>query len=162
MALQDLINQDAYVLDDERSRQRLLRHVQKLTNATNISFPERALQQDQIGFLTRINNEAKVRRSTKSLVIGKAKVMSYQDLEEARVKRAAKEQAKAKGSGQCGRKPKSAMAEADEAAKEQAPTGDKKGTRKRKRQAPETGMPTKVARVGEASEQTKAPVARII
>jgi hypothetical protein len=52
--------------------------------------------------------------------------MSYQDLEEARVKRAAKEQAKAKGSGQCGRSPKSAVAEADEATKEQPATVDKK------------------------------------
>jgi hypothetical protein len=38
-----------------------------------------------------MNNEAKVRRLTKSLVLGKAKVMSYQDLEEARAKRKGKE-----------------------------------------------------------------------
>jgi hypothetical protein len=37
-----------------------------------------------------VNNEAKVRRSTKSVVLGKAKEMSYEDLEEARAKRAAK------------------------------------------------------------------------
>jgi hypothetical protein len=40
-----------------------------------------------------MNNEAKVRRSTKSVVIRKAKVMSYEDIEEARAKRAAKEEA---------------------------------------------------------------------
>jgi hypothetical protein len=38
-----------------------------------------------------INNEAKARRSTKSLVLGKAKVMSYEGLEEARAKHAEKE-----------------------------------------------------------------------
>ncbi|KAF2802857.1 uncharacterized protein BDZ99DRAFT_548004 [Mytilinidion resinicola] len=36
-----------------------------------------------------MNNEAKVRRSTKLLILGKAKVMSYEDLNEARAKRAA-------------------------------------------------------------------------
>jgi hypothetical protein len=63
-------------------------------------FAERALLSDRNQFLFKINNEAKVRRSTKSLVLGKAKVMSYEDLEEARVKRAAKERAAAeKGRG---------------------------------------------------------------
>jgi hypothetical protein len=45
-----------------------------------------------------------VRRSTKSMVLGKAKVMSYEDLEEARVKRAAKYEAKAKRKGKPGGK----------------------------------------------------------
>jgi hypothetical protein len=52
------------------------------------------LQEDQIRFLTTINNKTKVRRSTRSLVIGKAKVMSYGDLQEARAKRAEKDAAK--------------------------------------------------------------------
>jgi hypothetical protein len=73
-----------------------------------------ALQDDQIQFLNTINNEAKVRRSTKSLVLGKAKVISYEGLEEARAKRADKEAAKeAKGKGKRGRKRKSAALEAD-------------------------------------------------
>jgi hypothetical protein len=41
--------------------------------------------------LIKINKEAKVRRSTRSVALGKAKVMSYEDLEEARAKRATKE-----------------------------------------------------------------------
>jgi len=53
------------------------------------------------------------RRSTKSLVLGKAKVMSYEDLEEARAKRDAKEAAKAKGKGRRVRKRKSPEAEAE-------------------------------------------------
>jgi hypothetical protein len=34
------------------------------------------------------NDEAKRRRSTKSIVVGKAKVMSYEDIEKAQAKRA--------------------------------------------------------------------------
>ncbi|KAF2844454.1 hypothetical protein T440DRAFT_361599, partial [Plenodomus tracheiphilus IPT5] len=63
MSLQRLIEQDAGA-SDELSKQRLQR---------------------------RINNEAKVRRSTRSEILGRAKVMSYQELEEARAKRAAKD-----------------------------------------------------------------------
>lgn len=37
--------------------------------------------------MTRINNEAKVRRSTMSVVLGKSKVMGYEDIEETRAKR---------------------------------------------------------------------------
>jgi hypothetical protein len=68
---------------------------------------ERAVQRDQIHFMRKVNNEAKARRSTRLLVLGKAKVMSYEDLEEARAKRAAKDAAKAKGKGTPGRKRKS-------------------------------------------------------
>lgn len=57
--------------------------------------------------------KAKVRRSTKSTVVGKAKVMRYEDIEVARAKRAEKEEAKAKGKGKSGWKRKSAGQEAD-------------------------------------------------
>jgi hypothetical protein len=67
---------------------------------------------DQNQLLTRINDEAKVRRSTKLVVLGKAKVMSYEDIEEARAKRAAKEVIK--GKGKRGQKRKSAALEADD------------------------------------------------
>jgi len=90
------------------SKQRLQRHIQKFANAAQTCFAERALQREQIRFLRKVNNEAKVRRSTKSLVLGKAKVMSYEDLEKARAKRATKDAAKAKGKGKRGRKRKSA------------------------------------------------------
>lgn len=86
----DLIKQDAHTLH-EMSIQRLRRHVQKLANAAQTSFAERTLLHDRIQFLSSMNNEAKRCRSTKSMVLGRAKVMSYEDLEEARVKRAAKD-----------------------------------------------------------------------
>ncbi|KAF2647885.1 DDE-domain-containing protein, partial [Lophiostoma macrostomum CBS 122681] len=91
-SLHNLINKDAHALD-KTSKQRLQRHVQKLASAAKTSFTECALLQDQNRFLLKTNNEAKVRRSTRSVVLGKAKVMSYKDLEEARAKRNAKEKA---------------------------------------------------------------------
>jgi septum formation inhibitor MinC len=114
MLLQNLIiKQVAHALDDT-SKQKLERHVLKFTKAGQQLLVKEALKDDQIQFLTTINNEAKVRRSTKSLVLGKAKVMSYKDLEEARAKRAEKEAAKeAKGKGKRGRKRKRATPEAD-------------------------------------------------
>jgi hypothetical protein len=44
--------------------------------------------------LTKINNKAKVRRSTRPDILGTARMMSYKDLEKARADRATKEVAK--------------------------------------------------------------------
>ncbi len=109
-SLHNLITQDAYTLN-KTSIQRQQRHVQKLANVAQISFAERALLHDQNQFLTRMNNEAKVRRSTNSVGLGKAKIISYKDIEEARAKRAAKEIIK--GKGKRGRKRKGAALEGD-------------------------------------------------
>jgi hypothetical protein len=172
-SLHNLIKQDAHTLN-ETSIQRLQRHVQKLANAAQISFAERALLHDQNQFLTRMNNEAKVRRSTKSVVLGKAKVMSYEDIEEARAKRAAKEVIK--GKGKRGRKRKSAALEADEPETEAEPevaratkeviTGKRKRGRKHKSAAlkadePEPEPQPEVARIIEAPGPWRAPVARM-
>ena len=71
---------------------------------------------------------------TRSVVLGKAKVMSYEDLEEARTKRAAKEKANV--------------------------TADKgKRGRKRKSLAPEAELEAKVARTSDVPEPATAPVA---
>ena len=90
-SLHNLIKQEL----DEPNTDRIQKHVQKLVSAAKVSFAKQTLFQDQNRFLSKINNEAKVRRSTRSVVLGKAKVMSYEDLEEARAKRAAKEKATA-------------------------------------------------------------------
>ena len=87
-SLQQVIHRDAAALD-EVSKRRLWNHLQKLSKAATTSFAERALQEEQIKFLHRVNNEAKARRTTRSLILGKAKVMSYEDLENARARRAA-------------------------------------------------------------------------
>ncbi|CAO2648698.1 Nn.00g079650.m01.CDS01 [Neocucurbitaria sp. VM-36] len=77
----------------------------KLANAAQISFAERALLKDRNRFLFKINNEAKARRLARSIVLGKAKVMSFEDLEEAKARRAAKEEAATKkGQRSCKRK----------------------------------------------------------
>jgi hypothetical protein len=174
ISLQKLIvKQDAHALD-ETSKQSLERHIQKLTNAAQTAFAKGALQKAQIQFLLKINNEAKVRRSTKSLVLGKAKVMSYEDLVTKRAEREAKDQAKAKGKGKCGRKRKSSAeadaAEADTLEAELPEAGKGKGGQKRK-SPPEAGLPepAKVARMTEAQleedkitpVQPRAPVARM-
>lgn len=112
ITLHDMIRDDTQTLD-KASRQRVQRRVQKLASAARISFAERDLLQDHNRFLLRINNEAKVRRSTKSVVLGKAKVMSYEDLEAARVKRAVKERDAASKKERRGRKRKGPTLEAD-------------------------------------------------
>lgn len=98
-SLHNSISQDIQSLG-EAGAARLQKHMQKLTNATQLSFAERALLQDNVRFLSEINNEAKVRRATKSKVIGTARVMSFEDLESARAERAMKEAAK-KSSERC-------------------------------------------------------------
>lgn len=59
-----------------------------------------------------MNNEAQARRKAQPEILGKAKVMSYEDIEAARAKHAEKDAAKeAKGKGRRGRMPKSAAPE---------------------------------------------------
>ena len=91
-SLHDLIVRDTHALD-ATNKDRLQKRIQKLASAAKVSFATQALLKDRNQFLLEINREAKVRRSTKSLVLGKAKVMSFEDLKEARAKRAEKEQA---------------------------------------------------------------------
>jgi hypothetical protein len=157
MSLQNLIIQEAHALD-ETSKQNLARHLQKYTKAFQKTSTQAILQEDRIQFLTTINNEAKVQRSTKSLVLGKAKVMSYEDLEEARAKRVIKDAAKeAKGKGKRGRKRKSGTPEAEEVTAY-------KVTRGRKRQStaeaeePEPEPNAKMARTSRAPAPLRASV----
>ena len=147
-SLQNLIKQDAHTLN-KASIQRLERHVQKLANAAQISFAKRALLHDQNQMLTRMNNEAKVRRSTRSVVLGKAKVMSFEDIEVARAARAAKEVIKSKGKR--GRKRKSAAPEADEPEADE-PEADE----------PESESEPEVARTIGATVLWTAPIAQMI
>lgn len=76
---------------DEKSQTRLRHHLQKLVKAAEVLIVKSALQQDQIQSLCFFSNEAKIRRVTKSTVLGKAKAMSYEDIQEARAKRVEKE-----------------------------------------------------------------------
>jgi hypothetical protein len=155
MSLQNLIIQrDAHALD-ETSKQNLARHLQMCTKAFQKSSAKSILQEDRIQFLTTINNEAKVRRSTKSLVLGKAKVMSYEDLEEARAKRLVKESTQAaKGKGKRGRKGKKSPPAPEEDTAETARRG-----RKRKSAELEAPEPTNTtARMSNAPKPASALV----
>ena len=157
-SLHQLIKQDTHLLD-EASKQRLQWRVQKLTSATQLSFTERALLQDHIQFLADINNEAKVRRATKSKIIGTARVMSYEDLEKARAERAAKD----------------AKKEAANETKKAKQTGEAVGKGKRVRKGKSNGQTdapesdTMRAQINQlqieeyviASEPWQAPVARM-
>ncbi|MCJ1422391.1 hypothetical protein MMC29_000271 [Sticta canariensis] len=161
MSLQNLIIQrDAHALHETR-KQNLARHLQICIKAFQKSSAKSILQEDRIQFLTTINNEAKVRRSTKSLVLGKAKVMSYEDLEVARAKRVVKESTQAaKCKGKRDWKSKSSPPEPEEDTAETARCG-----RKRKSAELETPEPTnKTARISNAAKPAKpwkAPVARM-
>ncbi|KAG9235946.1 hypothetical protein BJ875DRAFT_357236, partial [Amylocarpus encephaloides] len=103
MSLYNLIKEDTHTLD-ETGRQRLQRRVQKLTQAGQNTIAYCALLEDERQSLRKINNEAKVRRSTKSVELGKAKVMSFEDIEVARAARSTKDIIK--GKGKLGRKRK--------------------------------------------------------
>jgi hypothetical protein len=155
MSLQNLIiQQDAYALNETR-KQNLVRHLQKCTKAFQISFVQGILQEDRIQFLTTINNEAKVRRSTRSLVLGKAKVISYEDLEEARAKRVVKESTQAaKGKRKRGRKSKSSLPEPEEDITGTARRGRKR--RSAELEAPEP--PNRTARISPPPKPASALV----
>jgi hypothetical protein len=105
--LYNMIKQDAEGLGEPRKR-RIYRRVQKLASAARVAFAERSLLQDHNRFLSKINGEVKARRSQRSLVLGIAKVMTAEDLEERRAKRAAEEKAVA-GKAKRGRKRKNAL-----------------------------------------------------
>ncbi|KAK3081203.1 hypothetical protein LTS18_009120 [Coniosporium uncinatum] len=110
-SLLNLIKQDPH---DETSKQRQEIFVQKLANAAQTSFAQYALDQDRIQFLFKMNSEATVRRKMKSNILGNARVMSFEDIETARARRAVKDAAnEVKGKGKRGRKRKSAAPELD-------------------------------------------------
>jgi hypothetical protein len=155
ISLQNLIiQQDAHALD-ETSKQNLARHLQKCTKAFQKSSAQGILQENRIQFLTTINNEAKVRRSTKSLILGKAKVMSYKDLEEAQAKRVVKEATRAaKGKGKHSRKRKSGTLEEEEDTAETA----RRGQKHKSAVLDTPALPNKIARISNAPKPASALV----
>jgi hypothetical protein len=92
-------------------------------------------------------------------VLGKARVMSYEDLIVKRIEREAKEEAKTKGKRKCGRKCKTSL---DVGALEIDTPEASKGKRGRKRKSPpETGVGEPMAKfvcMSKAPESVKLPV----
>ncbi|KAF2417700.1 hypothetical protein EJ08DRAFT_571392, partial [Tothia fuscella] len=158
-ALTSLLDMIKQVPDDETSRQHKCRLQQKITNAAHTSFARNALLQDRNQFLALINDEGRVRRSTKSEILGKARVMSYEDLERARVQRATKEEAKANGKAKRSSKPAITTPDSEEA----IATKGKRG-RKRKSaalQADPSKTKAKVVRMGDEPQPLEAPLAQM-
>ena len=79
-ALTFLLNMIKQVSDDETSRQHRQRLQPNVNNAALIFLAKYALLEDRNSFLTKINDEGKVRRSIRSEILGKARVMSYRVL----------------------------------------------------------------------------------
>lgn len=87
-ALSSLLTLTRQNLSDEPGRRRHQRFVQKLANAAETSLARQALDQDQIEFLSSMNKEAKTRRKTKSEILGRGRVMTYEDIVRERARRA--------------------------------------------------------------------------
>jgi hypothetical protein len=104
-----IIREDARTLDVV-DKQRLMRHIEKLVKAGQILLAKSTLQEGHIRFLHKINDEGKARRSTRAIVLGIAKVMSYKDLEEAKAKRAKQGEKKVRKGKQGGGKKQNAGA----------------------------------------------------
>ena len=144
-ALTSLLNMIEQIPETDRPRKEKLR--KKVVNAAHISFAKNALLQDRNEFLAKINDEGKVRRSTRSEIIGKAKVMSYEDLQEARVERVTKKAAKeAKKAAKEAKRVATAALAVEEA------NGDKKRGRKRKNATSGGDAPELTAKVARMSE----------
>jgi hypothetical protein len=90
ISLHGLIQRDADT-QDETSKERLLTHLQKFSKAAQMSIAECALLKDENRLLFEQNNEAKARRLVKSEIVGRAKVVKYEDVVIEREKRAAKQ-----------------------------------------------------------------------
>jgi hypothetical protein len=89
-----ILQRDAHALD-EKNKAKLEKHLNLFAKAAQSSFAKNALQQNHIQLLLKINDEAKARRSTKSLTLGTAKVMGFQELQIKRAKRAEEDAAAA-------------------------------------------------------------------
>jgi hypothetical protein len=64
--------------------------IQKLANATEKLFTDRAILLDENASLFEHNNEKTTRQSVRSTMVGKARIMSYEAIVEAEQKRAAR------------------------------------------------------------------------
>ncbi|CBX94593.1 hypothetical protein IAQ61_009570 [Plenodomus lingam] len=85
MSLLDRIEQ---VPNDEASSQHKARLQQKVANAAQTYLAKIALLYNRNQFLAKINDEGKARRAADQKVIGTARVVTYEDLEDERAKRA--------------------------------------------------------------------------
>jgi hypothetical protein len=127
-SLRRIIEQNIHALDDHSQL-----YFRKLANASERAITARDLLFKENFDLFKQNNESNTRASRNSTVVGKGKVMSYEDIAEAQRKRDEKEAA---GTGRRGRKRKNSAPAA-------AP-------------APRRGKKSRAEEVEEACEEIKA------
>jgi hypothetical protein len=89
--LTSLLGMITQMTNDDSSTQRKERLQQKVSKAALTVFTKNALLRDQNRFLKGINNEGKARRSTKSKILGRARVITFEDLQIARAEDETKE-----------------------------------------------------------------------
>lgn len=92
--LTSLLNMIKQVFDDETSKRHKEKLQQKIIIAIQTFFVKNAFLENRNQFLTKINDESKVRRSIKSKTLEKTRMMSFENLEKTRAKRVVKETAK--------------------------------------------------------------------
>jgi phosphopantothenoylcysteine synthetase/decarboxylase len=80
------LDQILSTIDEHESRL----HIQKMVNAAEQSLANCALLQKENQALVVQNGERKIRKSTKATKVGTAKIMSYEDIVQAKAKREAK------------------------------------------------------------------------
>lgn len=133
-SLYEQIKQDCSA-SDEQSRQRLQKRLQKHHRAALTSLARQSLLQDHNRVLLSVNKQSQIVRARKSVYLkkGEGKVFEYEDLEQSRIERDAKDKAAAeRGKGTRGRKRKSAtQAQQDE------PSSVRKGKMPRTSEDPE-------------------------
>lgn len=93
-ALTSLLNIIQQIPSNETSRQHKERLQKTVATAAQTFLAKNALLENRNQFLTNMNDEGKVRQLTKSQILGKARVIIYEDLEKARAERVMKVAAK--------------------------------------------------------------------
>jgi hypothetical protein len=116
-SLQNIIMKQATQCFDQTAVASLRKNVQKMSKAAHLAFSNGILQRDQIQFLTKMNDESKVRKSAKGYILGRraekgeGAVMGWNELEAKRAKRAEEAAAAAaKSTGKRGGKRKDTAA----------------------------------------------------
>lgn len=108
MSLCERIKQDSSA-SDEHSRQRQQKRIQKLASFAKISYAKQSLLQDHNRVLLQVQKETQLCRARKSVILrkGEGRVFEFEDLEEARLERDARDKAAMeKSKGKRGRKRK--------------------------------------------------------
>ena len=93
-AMTSLLNMIKQISSDETSRRYEERLQQKIATTTQTFLAKNGFLENPNRTINKINNQDKVRRSTKSKMLGNARLMSFEDLEKVCAERIVKETVK--------------------------------------------------------------------